>query len=454
MHENDGDTTTALESLSSSLQALSHDMTVIAQSQVDLRNAFMQRPTQIELDTSNQQEGSNCAHSRTIIRKPTNQKDGLTPIRDSHIKDLIRDSDPARSENQVEGVAGSIKHYTNVAIKALKQTLADGFDSTWTNLPPEKDQTVSDFEGVVRHQFGVPFDSCEASWAANHLLSERWDNKSHYRARRVGRGGNRRGRGRGRPSATSPPVDSSSSLRRPTREPSILPEAPSPFLSIPTSEPRMDQTTPPTELYASPTPFPPSSHLNNQQLAPPSHVHLNQQQQYENLPNHFSQYQPYLMAPEATNSGYSRLLQAPYSPTQQVTYHSIPLSHISQNSNQNLLSQYTRNPGPHRNVTEANPSHFHGETSNAGNNSTPVMPRTNSTPQAQGQNSTDALLSLAATPAKRPAQKRKAVSRTGPTTRSRNKANANKSHANADNESDEDCLIPPPPKKQRRTRKK
>ncbi|KAI8137926.1 hypothetical protein BJV82DRAFT_674209 [Fennellomyces sp. T-0311] len=427
MHENDGDTTTALESLSSSLQALSHDMTVIAQSQVDLRNAFMQRPTQIELDTSDQQEGSNRAHSRTIIRKPTNQKGGLTPIRDSHIKDLIRDSDPARSENQVEGVAGSIKHYANVAIKALKQTLADGFDSTWTNLPPEKDQTVSDFEGVVRHQFGVPFDSCEASWAANHLLSERWDNKSHYRARRVGRGGNRRpranrGRGRGRPSATSPPVDSSSSLRRPTREPSILPVAPSPFLSIPTSEPRMDQTTPPTELYASPTPFPPSSHLNNQQLAPPSRVHLNQQQQYENLPNHFSQYQPYLMAPEATNSGYSRLLQAPFSPTQQVTYRS--------------------------------PSHFHGETSNAGNNSTPVMPRTNSTPQAQGQNSTDALLSLAATPAKRPAQKRKAVSRTGPTTRSRNKANANKSHANADNESDEDCLIPPPPKKQRRTRKK
>ncbi|KAI8136553.1 hypothetical protein BJV82DRAFT_676128 [Fennellomyces sp. T-0311] len=419
MHENDGDTTTALESLSSSLQALSHDMTVIAQSQVDLRNAFMQRPTQIELDTSDQQEGSNRAHSRTIIRKPTNQKGGLTPIRDSHIKDLIRDSDPARSENQVEGVAGSIKHYANVAIKALKQTLVDGFDSTWTNLPPEKDQTVSDFEGVVRHQFGVPFDSCEASWAANHLLSERWDNKSHYRAQRVGRGGNRRpranrGRGRGRPSATSPPVDSSSSLRRPTREPSILPEAPSPFLSIPTSEPRMDQTTRPTELYASPTPFPPSSHLNNHQ------------------------YQPYLMAPEATNSGYSRLLQAPFSPTQQVTYRSIPLSHISQNSNQNLLSQYTRNPGPHRNVTEANPSHFHGETSNAGNNSTPVMPRTNSTPQAQGQNSTDALLSLAATPAKRPAQKRKAVSRTGPTTRSRNKANANKSHANADNESDED----------------
>ncbi|KAI8139964.1 hypothetical protein BJV82DRAFT_716090 [Fennellomyces sp. T-0311] len=297
MHENVENTTAALESLKLTLQAMSQGMRSIAQNQLQLTDAFMQQQsTQAERDATDQHQWTDRTRSRTIIRKRTTQQGGLIPVRDCHIVDLVSDSDPTRSKEQVEGVLGSIKYQANIAIK--------------------------DFEALVRDSFGVLFDDCEAGWAANHLLSERWDNKCYYRERKAESAGTRLARAKGsharcRRSTTRPPMDSTPPPQQ-TPEPNVLCEAPSSILSIPSFEPRMDRMVSPTQSNLLPSLSQQSNYLNNQSRQLQIHAPFMQVQLHHNGPAQLNQYQPYSMTPKATSSNYSRLLQAPFSPTQQI----------------------------------------------------------------------------------------------------------------------------------------
>ncbi|CDH61435.1 predicted protein [Lichtheimia corymbifera JMRC:FSU:9682] len=156
---------TALQQIAETQKAILQRLDSYDSMSIDSRNTT---PSSSSFHSMPSQGSSAVDTQRTsLISRPTQQKPGTTKKKLTKAKkeDIIRLVIDPKGEKGDELITSQLR-----TIGSYARTPHDN-----------RDKTIKFFEQTVLDKLGIDLGIAERSWVAEHLLSERWDNKHYYR---------------------------------------------------------------------------------------------------------------------------------------------------------------------------------------------------------------------------------------------------------------------------------
>lgn len=182
-----GQIATALQQIAETQKANLQRLDSYDSMSIDSRNTI---PSSSSFHSMPSQGSSAVETQRTsLISRPTQQKPGttkkkLTKAKKEDIIRLVIDPKGEKGDELITSQLRTIGSYASDAVKDHAQLCFGHVDykTTWTGTPHDnRDKTIKFFEQTVLDKLGIDLGIAERSWVAEHLLSERWDNKHYYR---------------------------------------------------------------------------------------------------------------------------------------------------------------------------------------------------------------------------------------------------------------------------------